>query len=322
MQLSQVIYQASQDHFFHDVINNRIVDIMEQEAVNQGLSPSRSEKLSWKANAPKIKELLILSDVHDTYVVFEYLLPRRLQRIDCMIYGKDSSNRDNVIHIELKQWSNNTVHTASASGNFCVQENSLSALTGGSFQTVAHPSQQVRGYHGYLTHFIDIISSEQLGLTGVAYCYNYLKYDKDEPTDLFDAQFNQLQKEFRTYAKDEVHELANIIHHILCNGDGFSIFNKMMHSPVRESQKLLDSIGGMFEGSVTSKFNLLDEQIAVRNTIFDKIRKLKTFSSKKIYNCCAWRTWNRQNCDCTRYIGIVSQVSLPDSLCYKICVAC
>lgn len=281
MQFSQVIYQASQAHFFQDVTDERIVSIMEQEAARQGLLPSESEKLSWKANAPKIKELLALSGVHDTYVVFEYLLPRRLQRIDCMIYGKDALNRDNVIHIELKQWSNHTVHCTPTAGNFNVDDNAVSALTGGSFQVVAHPSQQVRGYHGYLTHFIDIISSEQLGLTGVAYCYNYLRNDKDEPTDLFDTQFDQLQKEFRTYAKDEVQELADKIHQILCNGDGFSIFNKMMHSPVRESQKLLDSIGGMFEGSVTSKFNLLDEQIAARNAIFDKIRKLKVSSSRK-----------------------------------------
>lgn len=282
MQSSQVIYQASQDVFFHDVINNRVAEIMEKEAVNLGLSPSKSEKLSWNANAPKIKELLMLSDVQDTYIVFEYLLPRRLQRIDCMIYGKDSFNRDNVIHIELKQWSNNTVHSTSTAGNFSVEENSLSALTGGAFQTVVHPSQQVRGYHGYLTHFIDIISTEQLGLTGVAYCYNYLRKTNNALTDLFDAQFNQLQNEFRTYAKDEIRELADKIHDILCNGDGFNIFNKMINSPIKESQKLLDSIGGMFEGVAKSRFNLLDEQIAAKNAIFDKIRNLKNSSKKSI----------------------------------------
>lgn len=103
MQSSQVIYQASQNHFFQDVIDGCIVGIMEKEAADQGLSPGESEKRSWRANVPKIKELLALSDVHDTYVVFEYLLPRRLQRIDCMIFGKDSLNRGNVLQEPVRQ---------------------------------------------------------------------------------------------------------------------------------------------------------------------------------------------------------------------------
>lgn len=70
MQSSQVIYQASQDVFFHDVINNRVAEIMEKEAVNLGLSPSKSEKLSWNANAPKIKELLMLSDMYMIRILY------------------------------------------------------------------------------------------------------------------------------------------------------------------------------------------------------------------------------------------------------------
>ena len=98
-----VLYKATQDLFFQDVSNDCIVDKMKKEANNQGILPSQSELLSWRANAPKIKELLTMSNVKDAFIVFEYLLPRRLQRIDCMIFGKDYSNRDNVVHIELKQ---------------------------------------------------------------------------------------------------------------------------------------------------------------------------------------------------------------------------
>lgn len=276
-----VLYKATQDLFFQDVSNDCIVDKMKKEANNQGILPSQSELLSWRANAPKIKELLTMSNVKDAFIVFEYLLPRRLQRIDCMIFGKDYSNRDNVVHIELKQWSNNTVLSTSTAGNFSVQDNySVSALTGGCFQTVVHPSQQVRGYNGYLTHFVEVISSGRLSLTGVAYCYNYLR--NAEPSTLYSDQFKKLQSEFRTYAQDEVKELAEKLHGILCNGDGERIYNKMINSPIRESQKLLDSISGMFEGSSESKFNLLDEQIAAKNVIYDKIRQLKGSSKKSI----------------------------------------
>lgn len=223
-----VLYKATQDLFFQDVSNDCIVDKMKKEANNQGILPSQSELLSWRANAPKIKELLTMSNVKDAFIVFEYLLPRRLQRIDCMIFGKDYSNRDNVVHIELKQWSNNTVLSTSTVGNFSVQDNySVSALTGGCFQTVVHPSQQVRGYNGYLTHFVEVISSGRLSLTGVAYCYNYLR--NAEPSTLYSDQFKKLQSEFRTYAQDEVKELAEKLHGILCNGDGERTYNKMIN---------------------------------------------------------------------------------------------
>ncbi|MCQ5209206.1 ATP/GTP-binding protein, partial [Bacteroides thetaiotaomicron] len=57
-------------------------------------------------NAPKIKELLQLSGVTDTYVKFEYLVPYNMKRIDCILYVRNSQNQANLVHIELKQWDN------------------------------------------------------------------------------------------------------------------------------------------------------------------------------------------------------------------------
>ena len=281
MQVSQVIYQAPQDVFLQDVESKTVLEKMLCEARAQGMAPGDAEQRSWVNNAPKIAELIRLSGVKDTYVTFEYLLPRRLQRIDCMIYGKDSMNHPNAIHIELKQWGNNTVKASHSAGNFQIDEN-VTALTGGTFREVAHPSQQVRGYHDYLTHYIEIISKEELALTGVAYCYNYHKMEGGHTATLYSPQFDALQKEHRTYSKEEVQDLADKIHEILVGGDGFSIFNKMMSSRVCQSQKLLDSIAGMMEDQMKDKFNLLDEQIAAKNAIFDKIRKLKESGQKHI----------------------------------------
>lgn len=65
-----VLYKATQDLFFQDVSNDCIVDKMKKEANNQGILPSQSELLSWRANAPKIKELLTMSNVKDAFIVF------------------------------------------------------------------------------------------------------------------------------------------------------------------------------------------------------------------------------------------------------------
>ena len=176
----RVLYQEPQATFFHDVMTNLFTDKITKAATYYNLHPSNSELMSWGNNAPKIKDLLQLSGVTDTYVTFEYLVPYNMKRIDCILYGRNSQNQGNVVHIELKQWDNKGVRDADCEGNFNVDEDSdttfqVQAYTGGGHRLVSHPSQQVRGYNDYLTGFIEILSSKELHIEGLAYCYNYRK---------------------------------------------------------------------------------------------------------------------------------------------------
>lgn len=105
----RVLYQEPQATFFHDVMTNLFTDKITKAATYYNLHPSNSELMSWGNNAPKIKDLLQLSGVTDTYVTFEYLVPYNMKRIDCILYGRNSQNQGNVVHIELKQWDNKGV---------------------------------------------------------------------------------------------------------------------------------------------------------------------------------------------------------------------
>ena len=98
-----VLYQEPQATVFHDVMTNLFTDKMTKAATYYNLHPSNPELMSWGNNAPKIKDLLQLSGVTDTYVTFEYLVPYNMKRIDCILYGRNSQNQGNVVHIELKQ---------------------------------------------------------------------------------------------------------------------------------------------------------------------------------------------------------------------------
>lgn len=131
--------------------------------------------------------------------------------------------RENVVHIELKQWDNKGVRDADCEGNFNVDEDSdttfqVQAYTGGGHRLVSHPSQQVRGYNDYLTGFIEILSSKELHIEGLAYCYNYRK--NKTPNTLFDEKYSELLQAYKTYAGDEVQELAQHLQQALGNGDG------------------------------------------------------------------------------------------------------
>ncbi len=273
--LKRVIYQETQQQFFKDVLLNKVAAKMQETAEAYNIHPGHSEIVSWHNNAPKIKNLLELSGVSDTYVTFEYLVPYNMKRIDCMIYGVGADNTGNVVHIELKQWSNDGVKTASVSGNFEVEDDitdttfKVEAYTGGNYRVVSHPSQQVRGYNDYLTGFVEVLSTRELELHGYAYCYNYT-HDKDEK--LYDPMYASLLKQYRTYSGNEVEQLAQELFNALQNGNGFSIFNKMMNSPIRPSKKLLESAANMVHDGNESAFSLIEDQIVARNVILDKIR--------------------------------------------------
>ena len=282
--INRVLYNEPQSVFINDVERNFVSQKMRHTAEKAGIHSAENEIASWENNAPHIARLLTQCGAKDSYVTFEFLVPFSRKRIDCMIYGKGEDNSENVIHIELKQWSNKTVGVAESDGNFTADENAnrqpddviftVEAFTGHANRIVAHPSQQVKGYQGYLSNFIEVFSNHEVSLTGLAYCYNYTKNDTKNPSYLYDEKYAPLLSQYPTYAKDQFDELTKKLTGLLKNGAGLSIFNKVIDSPIRPSKKLLNEVSSMIEQGNTSAFSLLEDQIVARNIILDKIRPL------------------------------------------------
>ena len=284
--IDRVLYKETQAQFARDVERNIVYQKMIHKAEQLGLHSSESEISSWTNNAPHISKLLYDANVSDSYVTFEFLVPFSRKRIDCVIYGTGMDGKQNVVHMELKQWSNKGVTLCDSDGNFQAEEKvdeitfNVTAYTGHANRIVPHPSQQVKGYHGYLSNFIEVISNEELHLNGVAYCYNYQKNHPKHPSYLFDEKYQKLLDEYPTYAKDQKDELVGKLSYLLKKGEGLSVFNKMISSPIRPSKKLLNEVTAMIEDGNTSAFSLLEDQIVARNIILDKIRPLLKASNE------------------------------------------
>lgn len=280
---NRVLYQAPQSQFISDVERNLVSQKMRHTAEHFGIHSAENEIASWENNAPHVARLLTQCGATDSYVTFEFLVPFSRKRIDCMIYGTGEDNAENVIHIELKQWSNKTVGVAESDGNFTANDTAnrqiddlifnVEAFTGHANRIVAHPSQQVKGYQGYLSNFIEVFSNHEVSLTGLAYCYNYTKNDTSKPSCLYDEKYASLLSQFPTYAKDQFDELTEKLTKLLKNGGGLSIFSKVIDSPIRPSKKLLSEVSSMIENGDTSSFSLIDDQLVARNMILDKIRR-------------------------------------------------
>lgn len=260
--MSHVIYCAKKDVFIDDVYDHLFISKMQEGASLYHIGYGNSELVSWTNNAQEIQNLLMRANLpSDTYVAFEYRVPHGSGRIDCMLFGKGVDDRDNVVHIELKQWSNKTVSELYSTGVFRVE-----AYTGQHFQPVPHPSQQVANYQQYLKDY-EVVFQNQCNLEGLAYCYNYRI--NDTPRDLYANHYRAILDQFPLYSGDQARDLALRLNRLLAHGDGLRIFNNVRDTPIRPSKNLMDAAANMFRG--ITEFNLLDDQLAASNTIFAEI---------------------------------------------------
>lgn len=271
--MSRVAYSATKDVFIRDVIFNQFIPKMREGARLNHIGSGDSEIRSWQSNAPSVRNLLELSQVpNDIIVSFEYKVPNG-GRIDCMLYGKGNNGLKNVIHIELKQWGNNSVSELYDTGVFRVD-----AFTGGSYRAVCHPSQQVLNYQTHLLNFVEELNADDTNLEGLAYCYNY--DSNATPNALYANHYRAILDQHRLYSGNEIEQLATRIHWLLCNGSGLEIFNRVTTSRIRQSKTLLDAAANMFKG--ITEFSLLDDQITASETIFAEVKKAEKKKGKTV----------------------------------------
>ena len=271
--MSRVAYSATKDVFINDVKWNRFIPKMREGAKLNHIGSGDSEIRSWQSNAPSVRNLLELSQIPDDIIVsFEYKVPNG-GRIDCMLYGEGNNGLKNVIHIELKQWGNNSVSELYDTGVFKVD-----AFTGGSYRAVCHPSQQVLNYQTHLLNFVEELNADDTNLEGLAYCYNYDSIAT--PNALYANHYRAILDQHRLYSGNEIEPLAARIHELLCNGSGLEIFNRVTTSLIRQSKTLLDAAANMFKG--ITEFSLLDDQITASETIFAEVRKASKKKGKTV----------------------------------------
>lgn len=256
-----LIYQASSEKFIDDVRENTISDIMsENYKARLGKYPGVPEFVSWQNSLSRVRDLLELGKINDTFVALEYEVPYNQSRLDCLLFGRGNNDISNVILIELKQWSN--VKALAEEGNF------VETYTGGKERVVPHPSQQVKGYHNYMRGFVEEFEKEPtLSLFSCAYCHNY---SRTEGKGLHNPVYKDLIIEFPLYTKEDTKLLGIRIRELLENGSGFEIFNRFMQSRLHPSKKLLENVHKIINNDVV--FSLLNEQLVAKNLIWARYR--------------------------------------------------
>lgn len=270
------LYAAPIGEFVNAVEKSRIDDIigtMIDNAHNARINCTDSEIKSWKANFNVLSSLFCKSKLpNDTYVAFEFKIPVGGSRIDCMLFGEGNNNAQNVVHIELKQWSNNNVHIYYTHDTFEVIEDG--SRQGSAYKS--HPSQQVAGYHNCMLNYMKCFGEEEdkLKLTGIAYCYNYTRQNENDC--LFDTYYDPILRIHPLFCKDNIDELTKTLNLLLDKGKGLEVFTKFCNSEIGTTERLYDVAANIMKNEEAQEiFALVGDQIDTYHTILGAVKNTK-----------------------------------------------
>jgi hypothetical protein len=102
-----IVYQSTKNGFLQDVMSNDIERVIHKAFFDHlGRHTSRNEVNSWRNSMSHMHRVLIDNDIPaDTGVSIEFQIPLTSKRIDFILTGLNSERKEQVIIIELKQWS-------------------------------------------------------------------------------------------------------------------------------------------------------------------------------------------------------------------------
>jgi DUF2075 family protein len=263
-----ILYSGHADQFISDTNFNRIVDRLEKAFESYYYrKPAPSEINAWTNSLQYAKNLLDVNDLHGTMVILEFELPYSNQRIDMIIFGKDDNNVDNVVIVELKQWSKVEP---------CDIDDNIITWIGGKRVMQAHPSFQVQGYHNYMKDFITLFEEDpNVELSSCVYCHNY-------PRDgvLLSRQYAEILHDFPVFTKEDFKEIGHYLKTRLKAGSGLDLFNRFRNADIKPSKKLINHAREMINGQ--KAFHLLDDQVTANNAIIDRAKKCVKAKGKSV----------------------------------------
>lgn len=250
-------YLASKEQFLKDAPT--IEDIVKTAVKNKlNLSVGNSEYQAWR-NSLGNAMFHVMNDSaipNDAAVAVEYRLNGRKFRIDFMISGLDECDKESLVIVELKQWSDI---------QFSDLADHVKTFVGGALRDERHPSYQAWSYESHLRQFNEYVYSNNLSVNSCAYLHNCEKGNV-----IRDPRYVGELNKAPIFIKGELSGLRDLIKARIKTGAGPAALERIDASPIRPSKQLADAVGSMLKGN--EEFVLLDEQ----KTVLEKIVNAST----------------------------------------------
>lgn len=243
-----IVYQRTKEKFSADILSNSIESIVAGEIRKiTGKRIAASELKAFENSLRFMDTVLHDRDIPDDCgISIEYHIPQTSKRVDFIISGSDG-DRDNVIIIELKQWS---------AANLTDRDGIVETRFRGGMSLTSHPSYQAWSYAALLEAFNATVEEEGIHLHPCAYLHNYA------PDNIITHEFYAYYTEKApVFLKPDALKLRAFIKRFMKYGDTTNIIARIDNGKIRPSKSLADSLRSMIKGN--KEFIMIDDQKVV-----------------------------------------------------------
>lgn len=247
-----IVYQSTKEQFLKDVSEKNIEDVVLSFVKDRlQMSVGQSEYNSWKNS---LREMYFVLDdptiPDDSGIAIEYRIPQTSKRIDFIITGQDETGREQVMLIELKQWSQVQLTDKDAI---------VVTFLGNRLCEEVHPSSQVWSYASLIRNFNQTVYEENIELNPCVYMHNY--QDDGVITNPF---YEYYLTQAPVFLKNDKRKLREFIKTFVKYGDKKNTMYRIEAGKIKPSKNLADSLSSMLRGN--SEFVMIDEQKIVYET--------------------------------------------------------
>lgn len=255
-----LVYNSTKERFLDDVLTNNIENIILsffEKKLNRTVSSSEIQ--SWKNSMSYMDRVLSDDEIpKDSGVAIEFQIPQTSKRVDFILTGKDESNNDQVIIVELKQWSD--VEITEKDG--VVKTRFKSGLV-----ETSHPSYQAWSYASLLHSFNETVYADKINLVPCAYLHNY-----DDSKNIINNNFySHYTEKAPAFFKSDALKLRSFIKKFVKYGDTSKIMYRIDSGRIRPSKSLADAMASMLKGN--QEFIMIDDQKIVFETAVTLAKK-------------------------------------------------
>lgn len=263
-----IVYSSTKESFGKEVDSGVIEEKIEykvREKLNRGVG--KNEKDSWKNSLFYMNHVLQDDGIpKNAGVCIEMQIPQTSKRIDFIITGKDETQKENAIIIELKQWE--TAERTNLDGI-------VRTFLGRGIRETNHPSYQAFTYEALLTDFNEAIHVGKINLSSCAFLHNYT------PNGVLDDTFyDKYVSTSPVFMKTGINDLRSYIKSFIKYGDDSEIILKIENGKIRPSKMLSDSLVSMLDGN--EEFLMIDDQKLAFEFVNDAIKNTKSENKKVI----------------------------------------
>lgn len=262
-----IVYQSTKQGFLNDILTNDIDTIIHNAYFEHlGRHTSRNEVLSWSNSMMYMNTILTDTEIPaNAGISIEFQIPLTSKRIDFIITGLNEAKKEQVLIIELKQWSSAKLTDKDAIVKTRFQN--------GESET-AHPSYQAWSYAAMIEGYNQTVQEEKFNLIPCAYLHNY------PPDNIITHPFyaGHITKA-PVFLKPDALKLRDYIKRFIKYGDDKDILYKIENGRIRPSKQLADSLVSMLKGN--QEFIMIDDQKIVYETAIS-MAKLASSDKKQV----------------------------------------